>query len=445
MQVSEIIAKKRDGLELSESELEYLLKSYLDKDTKDYQMSAWLMAVYFKGLSEKELSIWTRLMWKSGLTFPRANRNTFWIDKHSTGGVGDKTSLVLVPLVHQLGEKLLGPGKLQIPMISGRGLGHSGGTLDKLDSIPGFSSQIPMKEALKLISERGFFMLGQTEEIAPADKQLYALRDVTATVESIPLIVSSIMSKKLAESPDGIVFDVKTGSGAFMTTEERAEQLASHLVRASKKENVDAVAVVSKMDEPLGWKVGNLLEIEECAEFLKGKQEPGLQEVVFELATQMVFLASKRTLKPESIREKCLEVSQSPETFKKFVEMFENQGGNWKSFESNAQKMRQELACFEFQAPDSGIFASCEAKSIGLLLIDLGGGRRTKEDIIDTRVGFEFLKKCGDEVARGETLVKVYYNPKTDLKSVQEKLTKAIQVSSGKEFQKQSLLVKNYL
>lgn len=445
MQVSEVIAKKRDGIELSETELQFLLQSYLSGHAKDYQMSAWLMAVYFQSLTEKELSTWTRLMWKSGVTFPRENQSEYWIDKHSTGGVGDKPSLILVPLVHRLSEKLIGKGKVKIPMISGRGLGHSGGTLDKLDSVPGFSSKIPMKEALSLISQKGFFMLGQTEEIAPADKQLYALRDVTATVESIPLIVSSIMSKKLAESPNGIVFDVKTGTGAFMPTEAKAESLANALVAAAKKENVDVAAVITRMDEPLGWKVGNALEVEECAQFFQGKQEKGLREVVFELASQMVFLASKKKISAKEVKSYCEKICREPETFQTFIEMFENQGGSWNEFEKSLKLSRESLSSFEFRAEKSGILEKCEARAFGLLLIEIGGGRRTKEDQINYGVGFEFSKKCGDRVEKGDLIAKVFHHHSADVKLLSEKMAKAVQIGDNQALTPKSWVVRKFL
>ncbi len=444
MQVSEIIAKKRDGKELCLEELDTLITGYLSGEIKDYQMSAWLMAVYFKGMTENELSNWTRLMWKSGQSFPRRNKTEFWIDKHSTGGVGDKPSLILVPLVHRLCEKLIGPGLVKIPMISGRGLGHSGGTLDKLDSVPGFTSQIEMNEALDLISNNGFFMLGQTDKIAPADKMIYALRDVTATVESNPLIVSSIMSKKLAESPDGIVFDVKTGSGAFMTSVEKAELLASLLVSAAKKEKVDAVALITKMDEPLGWKVGNALEIEECAEFIQGNQEKGMQEVVFELASQMVSLASRRTLSSEEVKKHCSEVCKEPETFAVFKKMFEYQSGNWDLFVEQSKAERKRLLQYEFKATQDGTLESLEAKSFGLLLIALGGGRLKKEDKIDYHVGFEFIKKCGDSVKKGDTIVKVFHRKDGEKPLIQEKISQAVKIGNSRPVQ-QDWVVKKVL
>lgn len=431
MQVSEIIAKKRDGKELSPTELEHFLTGYIQGEIKDYQMSAWLMAVYFQGMTDAELSTWTRLMWKSGHSFPRKNKNEFWIDKHSTGGVGDKTSLLLVPLVHRLCEKLLGKGKVKIPMISGRGLGHSGGTLDKLDSVPGFNSQVDIQQALDLLDKNGFFMLGQTEKIAPADKKIYALRDVTATVESYPLIVSSIMSKKLAESPDGIVFDVKTGTGAFMPTLEKAEKLANLLVGAAKKEKVDSSALITNMNEPLGWKVGNALEVEECADFLRGKQEKGMREVVFELAAHMVSLASHRKLTAEEVLSQCDSVCQEPETFALFQTMFESQKGNWNAFEVSLKKEREKLRVYDFKATEDGYLEVCEAKSFGLLLIQLGGGRLKKEDQIDYHVGFEFLKKCGDRVQKKDTIVRVFHRQENEMPAIQEKISKAIKISAN--------------
>ena len=259
MQTQELILKKRSGLELSTEELRELLYGYLEGDVKDYQMSAWLMAVFFQGLSDRELRDWTRLMWQSGRSFARSHRNDFWVDKHSTGGVGDKTSLLLVPLVTAVFQSLNIDG-VRIPMVSGRGLGHTGGTLDKLESVPGFSPQISFEEADELLSSNHFFMMGQTQEMAPADRLIYALRDVTGTVESQPLIVSSIMSKKLSESLDGIVFDVKVGKGAFMKNLEQARSLAEGLRGVAKAQKLASVAAMTSMDEPLGSTIGNFVE-----------------------------------------------------------------------------------------------------------------------------------------------------------------------------------------
>ncbi|NBT58672.1 thymidine phosphorylase, partial [bacterium] len=243
MRPTEIISKKKRGEEHSPEELSLFLDAFLKGEVTDYQMSAWLMAVCFQGMTPKERTEWTRLMWKSGISFQRAERSTYWIDKHSTGGVGDKTSLILVPVVMAAAEKLLGTGKIKLPMVSGRGLGHTGGTLDKLESVIGFSPMLKVEDSLRLLDGNGFFMIGQTEEIAPADRRIYALRDATSTVDSVPLIVSSILCKKLAESLDGIVFDVKMGRGAFMKTPEAAKTLAAALVSTAKAENVDAVAL----------------------------------------------------------------------------------------------------------------------------------------------------------------------------------------------------------
>ena len=288
MQIKELIRKKRDGGVTEPAEIDALVSGYLRGEIKDYQMTAWLMAVYFRGLSDEETSALTRCMWKSGSSFPRKHRDDFWIDKHSTGGVGDKTSLILVPLVIAVAHRLFGKGKLRIPMVSGRGLAHTAGTLDKLEAVPGFNSSITVDRALRLLDENDFFMMGQTPELAPADRLIYALRDVTGTVENLSLIVASIMSKKCAESLDGLIFDVKTGTGAFMPTIESAREMAGTLLSVSKAQGLEAVALISRMDEPLGFKVGHHLEVEECADFLSGRRDKGLNEVTIRLASWMI-------------------------------------------------------------------------------------------------------------------------------------------------------------
>ncbi|NBX76596.1 MAG: thymidine phosphorylase, partial [Proteobacteria bacterium] len=339
MRPSEIISKKKRGEEHSFEELREFLDCFLNGEVTDYQMSAWLMAVCFKGMTAQERTEWTRLMWKSGESFKRTERETYWVDKHSTGGVGDKTSLVLVPIVTAAAQKLYGHGKVKLPMISGRGLGHTGGTLDKLESVSGFSPRKRVREALQLLDQNGFFMIGQTEEIAPADSRIYALRDATATVDSIPLIVSSILCKKLAESLDGIIFDVKVGAGAFMKSTQSAKDLAEALVSTSKMQKLDAVAVISRMDEPNGWAVGNFVEVEECWEFLEGKQEEGLKNLVTELGGQMLCLAGWRTVSLEKCRQLIEEESSSHQSRQLFQKMFEAQGGNWTEFLNSRENL----------------------------------------------------------------------------------------------------------
>lgn len=436
MQAKEIITKKREGGENSKEELKFLLDGFLNGDIKEYQISAWLMAVYFQGMSKQELSHWTQLMWHSGLTLPRIktqNKNTeYWIDKHSTGGIGDKTSLILVPLVSAVVEKYLKNKKVKIPMISGRGLGHTGGTLDKLESVSGFSTQIDLNLALRLLEEQGFFMIGQTKDIAPADRLIYALRDVTGTIESIPLIVSSIMSKKLSENLNGIVFDVKTGLGAFMSDFEKAKSLAHGLISVAKAQGLDAVALISQMDEPLGNKVGNFLEVEECADFLNGGQRDlKLESLTLETAAWMVHMASSKEIPLNETRQLCIDVLEKREAYSVFKNMFEAQGGDYKSFEAERESFRNEYLSFEFKAPQDGIVSQMHARMIGVLLVEIGGGRAVKEAVIDNKVGFEIFKKVGEAVAQGDTILKAYYKNPSQLEQIKSSLKRAIQVVSG--------------
>lgn len=435
MQAKEIITKKREGGENSKEELEFFLKGFLRGDIKEYQVSAWLMAVFFRGMSSRELSHWTELMWRSGSTLSRNRAKEtpaqYWVDKHSTGGIGDKTSLILVPLVSSISRKYLKDNPVRIPMISGRGLGHTGGTLDKLESVSGFCTQLNEVQALKLIETQGFFMVGQTEDIAPADRLLYSLRDVTGTIESIPLIVSSIMSKKLSENLNGIVFDVKTGLGAFMTDFEQSKLLAQGLLSVAKNQGLDAVALISQMDQPLGTKVGNFLEVEECADFLKGlPRDSELEELTIETASWMVHLASGKKVTLKEAKEMCFEVVENGEAFSIFKQMFESQGGDFSQFEVERESFRRNYCCYEFKAYEKGWIEQIHARKIGVLLVAMGGGRLVKEASIDNRVGFEILKKVGDNVAAGETVLKAYYRDAAQLDSLQLALKEAVRIKS---------------
>jgi pyrimidine-nucleoside phosphorylase/thymidine phosphorylase len=423
----ELIRHKRDGGTHSTQELEALLGGYLRGDIADYQLAAWLMAVYFRGLSPEETGEWTRLMWQSGATFPRAHRRDFWIDKHSTGGVGDKTSLILVPWVHAVCRRLFGES-VKIPMVSGRGLGHSGGTLDKLESVPGFSPDLPMERAVQLLAEQGFVMMGQTQDIAPADRRLYALRDVTATVECVPLIVSSILSKKLAENLDGLILDVKVGAGAFMKTPAEARRLADALIAVAASHGVKVTAVLTRMEEPLGLCVGNQLEVEECADFLSGeRRDSGLDEVCTALAVQMVATASRGTLSPSAALEACRRELDTGEPQAIFRQMLEAQGGRWADF-LRLRQDRPGLRVFEARAPRSGKLAAIDALAIGRLVHALGGGRSRKEDAIDYGVGVIFEKKCGDMVCGGDRIARVFYRRDDQVARIEHEWQAAVRV-----------------
>ncbi len=377
----------------------------------DYQMASFLMAVFFRGMTPPERTEWTRLMWKSGSSLPRSDRGTaYWVDKHSTGGVGDKTSLILVPLVSACAERLWGPGKVRLPMISGRGLGHTGGTLDKLEAVSGFSARIEVAEALRLLESQGFFMMGQTADIAPADRLLYSLRDVTATVESLPLIVSSILSKKLAASLDGLVLDVKCGEGAFMKDRRTAHDLAVALVDTAKANGVDTVAILTRMDEPLGTAAGAMLEVEECEDFfLNRERESGLETVTMELAAWMIHFASGKKLPLDDARvEVHRELGQS-RSLALFRQMFESQGGDWAEYQRVRAERPSAIRLHPWRAPKAGFITRLSAMEVGLAVHALGGGRGRKEDPIDPWVGIRVHKKVGDPVAAGEAVFSIVH------------------------------------
>lgn len=431
MSAREIIEKKRDGLELSPEELIFLLNGYTQGEVTDYQISAWLMAVYLRGMSENELAELTRIMRDSGKILPRAHRRDFWIDKHSTGGVGDKTSLLLVPLVITVAEYYLGHGIVKIPMVSGRGLGHTGGTIDKLESVPGFSANVPLSKAVQRLEQNGFSMLGQTDEIAPLDRSLYALRDVTGTVESIPLIVSSILSKKLAENLDGLVFDVKVGKGAFMTTEVQAMKLAEALVKTAKAHGLKACALLTDMSEPLGKTIGHFIEVEECFDFATGKkQDERLKDLVLELSARMVYLASREEFSLSKAKEICASSLKAPDFLKRFQALFKSQGGDLDAFEKERTSWRARSLCYHLESPGKGYVSQLDPRQLGNLLVNLGGGRIQKTDPIDPFVGIDLHKRVGDFVEEGEPVLDVFY-PKENHCKIQQTLEMALKISNA--------------
>lgn len=392
---AEIIKAKRSGRELTAAEIQFFINGYTKGDIPDYQMSALLMAIYFKGLSQAETLHLTQTMLHSGrvMKFPRTPE--FKVDKHSTGGVGDKTSLILGPVVASLG--------IPVPMISGRGLGHTGGTLDKLESIPGFNTQLSLDRFEQMIFENKVSFIGQTLDICPADKKIYALRDVTATVESLPLICASIMSKKLAEGIDGLVLDVKWGSGAFMKSLEDSERLALSLQRIAKDAGKKCTALITDMNQPLGRFAGNSLEAFECLEILKGHQHPLYQdtrELSLALSAHMVLLAEKARSYDEAY-EKCDNQLRSGAALAKFEEMVRVQGGKLNELPFSHHK-------FDVTSDQDGFLASFDTEKIGIAGIALKAGRLKAEDKIEPTSGFEFHKKIGASVKRGDPLFTVY-------------------------------------
>ncbi|HDT11933.1 MAG TPA: thymidine phosphorylase, partial [bacterium] len=395
----DIIAAKRDGKILSEKEISHFLGSYLEGSLKDYQMAAMLMAVFINKLNEDELKSWVENMLHSGDILDFSDIEAPVVDKHSTGGVGDKISIPLAPLLAVLG--------FHVPMISGRGLGHTGGTLDKLESIPGFSVNLSIEKFKKMVRENGLSLIGQTPEIAPLDKKLYALRDVTGTVESIPLIASSIMSKKMAEGIRGLILDVKVGKGAFMKNINMAEELAETMKNIGENLGVKVNVLFTDMNEPLGYCVGNSLEIIESVRVLRGEQIPQVTELVIEMAATLM-LSFNLTDSLDEGRKKAAEKLKNGSAFDKFKEIVELQGGDPTAID-NTEKLPLCKKRIGIKAEKHGIIKEINALSFGKALVSLGGGRVTKEDTIDPGTGCFFHKKIGEKVNPGDIIYDIYY------------------------------------
>jgi pyrimidine-nucleoside phosphorylase/thymidine phosphorylase len=396
----DVIRNKRDNRELTQAEIEYLVQAYTDGEIPDYQVSAWLMAVILRGMTRPETAALTDAMLRSGDVLDLSEFALPKIDKHSTGGVGDKTSLVLAPVA--------AAGGLLVPMISGRGLGHTGGTLDKLEAIPGFNVNLSVSEFRRILGVCGCCMIGQTAEIAPADRKIYALRDVTATVESPYLICASIMSKKLAEGIDGLVLDVKTGSGAFMKEEKDAVFLAELMVETGERMGKSMVALITDMDQPLGRYVGNALEVAEILEVLRGDGPHDLRELCLELAAWM-FQLGGATKTIEEGRAFAGELIQSGKALNKFREMVKLQGGNVETID-HPERLPRAKHTLEVLSAKAGFVSTIECEAVGTACVVLGGGREKKEDSVDPAVGIVLHKKVGDAVALREPLCTVHYN-----------------------------------
>ncbi|MGX7126812.1 pyrimidine-nucleoside phosphorylase [Enterococcus viikkiensis] len=402
MRMVDLIERKRDGNSLSKAEIEFIIEGYTDNSIPDYQMSALLMAIFYQDMTDEEISYLTLAMANSGEIIDLSSIEGIKVDKHSTGGVGDTTTLVLAPLVASVG--------VPVAKMSGRGLGFTGGTLDKFESIPGFKIELSEQEFIDIVNKSKVAVIGQSGNLAPADKKLYALRDVTATVDSIPLIASSIMSKKIAAGADAIVLDVTTGEGAFMKNLEDAKRLAKTMVRIGKLAGRQTMAVISDMSEPLGEAIGNSLEIVEAIDTLKGAGPKDLTEMCYVLGSQMVVLAGKaETL--EDAREMLEEALHSGKALEKFREMVKNQGGDVSVIDQTEKILTAEYES-ELPAKTSGYVTKLVANEIGIAAMLLGAGRKTKEDDIDHAVGIKLHKKIGDKVAKGESLLTIYANSK---------------------------------
>lgn len=414
----DIIAKKRDGKELSSEEISFFVKEYTDGTIPDYQASALAMAIFFQDMTDQERADLTLAMANSGDTIDLSAIEGIKVDKHSTGGVGDTTTLVLAPLVAAL--------DVPVAKMSGRGLGHTGGTVDKLEAVKGFHVEITKDEFIELVNRHKVAVIGQSGNLTPADKKLYALRDVTGTVNSIPLIASSIMSKKIAAGADAIVLDVKTGAGAFMKTPEDSEKLAKAMVRIGNNVGRQTMAVISDMSQPLGLAIGNSLEVKEAIDTLKGEGPEDLNELVLTLGSQMVVLAKKAETLDEA-REKLIEVMKNGKALEKFKEFLENQGGDG-SIVDQPEKLPQAPYQIDVPAKESGVVAEIVADEIGVAAMILGAGRATKEDEIDLSVGIMLNKKVGDRVEKGDSLVTLHAS-REDVANVVEKIYDNIRIA----------------
>ncbi|MGG0837945.1 pyrimidine-nucleoside phosphorylase [Bacillus paralicheniformis] len=422
MRMVDIITKKQNGEELTTEEIQFFIKGYTDGSIPDYQASALAMAIYFQDMTDRERADLTMAMVNSGETIDLSAIQGIKVDKHSTGGVGDTTTLVLAPLVAAL--------DVPVAKMSGRGLGHTGGTIDKLEAIKGFHVELSKDEFIELVNRDKVAVIGQSGNLTPADKKLYALRDVTGTVNSIPLIASSIMSKKIAAGADAIVLDVKTGAGAFMKTDEDAVNLAKAMVRIGNNVGRQTMAVISDMSQPLGFAIGNALEVKEAIDTLKGEGPEDLTELVLTLGSQMVVLAKKAETLDEA-REKLIDVMKNGKALQKFKDFLQNQGGD-SSVADNPDKLPQAAYKIDVPAKEAGVVSEIVADQIGVAAMLLGAGRATKEDEIDLAVGIMLRKKVGDAVEKGEPLVTLYAN-RENVDDVIAKVYDNIQISEKAE------------
>lgn len=422
MRMYDLILKKRNGHPLTKEEIVWMIEKYTQEEIPDYQMSAMLMAICFQGLSRDETYHWTMAMAESGEILDLSGIHGRKVDKHSTGGVGDKTSLVLAPVVAAL--------DIPVAKMSGRGLGHTGGTIDKLESIPGFSAELSKRQFMNQVNEIGIAIMGQTQDLAPADKRLYALRDVTATVDQISLIASSIMSKKLAAGSDAVLLDVKTGSGAFMKEVADARRLAKEMVCIGEKAGKQMTAVISNMDQPLGCAIGNALEVREAMDTLKGSGPKDFQELVETLGAYMFMMGTKETRVEVGI-QKVREVIQSGKAMEKFLEFLRAQGvrGDLESILKRLPKAKERK---KICADTEGFVGKIDTEEMGVCSLMLGGGRETKDSVIDPAVGLVLRKKVGDFVRRGEVLAWLYGNDVQKMQTAEKHFMKHYHIMKEK-------------
>jgi len=430
MRTVDLILRKRGGDELSVEELQFLVNGYTSGEIPDYQMSALLMATYFSGMTDRELSAFTDAMIKSGETLSLAEIPGVKVDKHSTGGVGDKTSLICAPIAAAAG--------VVVPMISGRGLGHTGGTLDKLESIPGFRTDLTVEQFRTQLAQLGLCFIGQSEEIAPADKALYALRDVTGTVESIPLIASSIMSKKMAEGIDALVLDVKVGNGAFMKKQVDARRLAQAMVGIGRRLDKRVQALITDMNQPLGYAIGNALEVMEVSQTLQKAGPADLTRLSLELAARMIYLG-KITASLDDARKLAEDKLMDGSAYRKFKQVVQAQGGNPLALDRfellpNATGMREILS------PRAGFVSAIMAEDIGRASQMIGAGRTRKEDVIDPAVGVILEVKMGEKVDAGSVLCRLYYTGEENLDEAADLVEDAFRISGSRPDERELIL-----
>ncbi len=419
MRMYDIIKNKRDGGKLSKEEIDFFVKGYTAGEIPDYQASALCMAIYFRGMGDEETTNLTLAIAASGDKVDLSGINGVKVDKHSTGGVGDKTSLIIAPIVASYGVK--------VAKMSGRGLGHTGGTIDKLEAIDGYQTSIDKKEFFRIVNEVGVSIIGQSGNLAPADKKLYALRDVTATVDSLPLIVSSIMGKKLAAGADCILLDVKTGSGGFMKTLEDSTKLAKSMVEIGHLAGKKVIALITDMDVPLGKAIGNSLEVIEAVETLKGEGPEDLTEICIDIAANMLYMAGKGTVKEcEALAKKAIADGSALQTL---VKMVHAQGGNEKLL-LDTSLFKKAAYDYEVKAPKTGYIEHVDTESYGMASLALGAGRAKKEDPIDYSAGITLEKKTGDFVKEGDVIAVLHTNKPESVKEAEERILKATEISS---------------
>ncbi len=415
MNMYQIITKTKNSRKLTREEIEWLISGYVEGSIPDYQISAWLMAVCFNSLTDEETLYLTMAMKNSGETVDLSTINGITVDKHSTGGVGDKTSLIIGPIAAACG--------VSVPKMSGKGLGHTGGTIDKLESIPGCRTNLPFDKFTDAVNSTGFSIISQSGNLVPADKKLYALRDTTATVNSIPLICSSIMSKKLAMGADCILLDVKTGSGAFMKTPDEAQKLAELMVSTGNSAGKKCMAVITDMNIPLGKAVGNSLEIIEAVEVLKGNDKGRLYSLCIELSSYMLYLAGKGD------KDECLALAREAIDSKKALDVFERsvkqQGGDT-AFINNYDLLGKAKVRYDVYSPSDGYIQQMDSEKIGLASLELGAGRKTKESSIDYTAGIQINKSCGEYISKGELLMTLYTSTECNIEQIENEILDAI-------------------